>query len=152
MWSSRNSSSTNGPLHSVVTDQKMWSSRNLLSTQNSKIIVVTDQKMRSSRNSKTVIILATCVVTDQKMRSSRNYVTVQTIFYLVVTDQKMRSSRNSLNAFCSGSSGCNRLENAVKPQQTISEIRTWPHVSAYKMRSGCKHGQKSQYCSLNTTD
>ena len=47
---------------------------------------------------------------------------------------------------------CNRLENAVKPQQTTSEIRTWPHVSAYKMRSGCKHGQESQYCSLNTTD
>ena len=49
-------------------------------------------------------------------------------------------------------SGCNRLENAVKPQQTTSEIRTWPDVSAYKMRSGCKHGQESQYCSLNTTD
>jgi len=29
---------------------------------------------------------------------------------------------------------CNRLENAVKPQQTTSEIRTWPHVSAYIKR------------------
>ena len=29
---------------------------------------------------------------------------------------------------------CNRLENAVKPQQTTLEIRTWPDVSAYIKR------------------
>ena len=136
----------------VVTDQKMRSSRNQKMDGNQLFNVVTDQKMRSSRNKKgaQVCIEGSCNRLENAVKPQHqdakgwagggcnrleNAVKPQPDRFPITRPQR-----------------CNRLENAVKPQQTTSEIRTWPDVSAYKMRSGCKHGQESQYCSLNTTD
>ena len=77
--------------------------------------------MRSSRNRKILNERVSGVVTDQKMRSSLNYELDLCFIESVVTDQKMGSSRNEAHLTYYSLSCCNRLENAVNPQQNAGK-------------------------------